>query len=95
MGKFCSGLIFAFFAALVSLPSHAAESFDISSLAGFQRNGAPSIFGNGYVYLSPVYAVGYGATVNFGTAILGLNGPDGRTGCYFHNNCYGNYSWAV
>jgi hypothetical protein len=44
--------------------------FDISGPAGFTHNGIGGIFGNGIVFLSPIYQVGRGATVDFGTAFV-------------------------
>lgn len=70
-------------------------SMNISDLGGFQFNGAGGIFGNGRVALSPKYAVGFGDTVDFGIASLSPDPPDGRSGCTFTNNCYGNYIYDI
>jgi hypothetical protein len=69
--------------------------FDISNQAGFTRNGIGGIFGNGSVSLSPVYRVGYGATVDFGTAFIVPDAIDGRTNCQFSNNCGSNYGYNI
>lgn len=44
--------------------------FDSSGQAGFTHDGIGGIFGNGIVFLSPIYQVGRGATVDFGTAFV-------------------------
>ena len=83
-------------ALLFSFGAKAATNyFDISNKVGFQANGAGGIFGNGIVALTPIYTVGFGDTVDFGTAHLFPDPPDGRTNCFLTNNCYGNYSFEV
>jgi hypothetical protein len=69
--------------------------FNISDQAGFQQNGFTSPFGNGIVFLSPIYSVGFGDTVDFGTALLSPNFIDFRSGCNFTNNCFANYAYRI
>jgi PEP-CTERM motif len=69
--------------------------FDISSQAGFTTNGIAGTSGNGIVFLSPVYTVGFGATVDFGTAFLTPDFIDFRSGCEFTNNCFSAYATNI
>jgi hypothetical protein len=72
-------LVFCLVLGLSSATAHAATvSFDISDLAGFQTNGVTGIAGNGVVFLSPKYTVGFGDTVDFGTAFVTPELPDAR-----------------
>ena len=81
---------------LLSTASPAATvQMDISDLAGFQSNGVGGIFGNGIVFLSPKYTFGFGDTVDFGTAQLFPDPPDGRSNCFQFNNCFGNFATNV
>ena len=57
-----------------------ADVVDISDLNGFQRSGFGGIFGNGIVFASPTYAVQPGSIVDFGTATIIADPPDGRAG---------------
>jgi hypothetical protein len=63
-------------------PAQAATHLvDISDMAGFTRNGVAGVAGNGIVWLSPKYYFGSGDTVDFGTATVIGDYPDGRSGC--------------
>jgi hypothetical protein len=67
---------------------------DISDLTGFQQSGVSGTAGNGIVFASPVYSFLPGDTVNFGTAIVSPDPPDGRAGpC--PTNCFGIARFAA
>ena len=70
-------------------------TFDISSQVGFQQNGVAGTAGNGIVFLSPVYTVGFGDTVDFGTAYLAPDFIDGRSNCFSTNSCFSNYAYKI
>lgn len=74
--------------AVFSGPAHGAIVYkDISNQAGFKGNGVAGTAGNGIVFLSPVYTVGLGAAVDFGTAFLQPDEVDFRGNCQFFDNC--------
>jgi hypothetical protein len=78
-------------------PAHAATvHLDISDKAGFQQNGVGGIFGNGVVFLSPKYTFGFGDTLDFGTAFVSPDPPDGRSGgCgLIFPACFGNAAFS-
>lgn len=62
----------------VSHTKAATVYMDISDQAGFTRDGAGGIFGNGVVFTSPNYFFDPGTTVDFGTATLQGDSADGR-----------------
>jgi hypothetical protein len=54
---------------------------DISDLAGFTTYGASGTAGNGTIFVSPVYHFNPGDSLDFGTATLFPDPPDGRQPC--------------
>ncbi|WP_164938687.1 PEPxxWA-CTERM sorting domain-containing protein [Bradyrhizobium guangdongense] len=96
MRFFLYAVAFAF-----GLSSDAAQAaslhFDISSLSGFQQNGVAGTGGNGIVFLSPKYTVGFGDTVDFGTAYLSPDYLDLRSfnPCVEHDSCFTDQDTAL
>ena len=61
---------------------------------GFQESGVGGTAGNGRVFANPVFTFSPGDFVNFGTAIVTADPPDGRAGpC--PTNCFGNAGSGV
>lgn len=54
----------------ICVSSAATHLINISDKSGFEQNGTDGASGNGFVFLSPKYTIGYGATADFGTAFL-------------------------
>jgi hypothetical protein len=95
MSFWCQLIIGAAFVSLTASSAYAVSyTVDISKLAGFQQSGVGGTAGNGIVFAGPVYAFMPGDIVNFGTAIVSPDPPDGRGGpC--PPNCFGNAGRGV
>src|SRR5262245_37048158 len=72
----------------------ASYAIDISDLAGFEESGVAGTAGNGIVFASPMYSFLPGDTVDFGTAIVTPDPPDGRAGAC-PTNCFGIARFAA
>src|SRR4051812_39406307 len=95
--RFISYMVFSLWFMFGPHPASAGVlHFDISNLVGFTENGVGGTAGNGVVFTSPIYTVGFGASVDFGTAFFYPDPPDGRAGsCEFAGNCFGNFGTEI